>query len=95
MLDFTSTNVFDTFVRKELVNQVDDIENLSMFSKLLDTQLKFDNDYHTELKNYYLSINNHNPMRTIEVPAKVKLPFCILKNLLQYYHLNICHQKRQ
>ena len=57
MLDFISTNVFDTFVRKELVNQVDDIENLSMFSKLLDTQLKFDNDYHTELKNYYLTIN--------------------------------------
>ncbi len=34
-----------------------------------------------EYPNYYLSINNHNPMRTIEVPAKVKLPFCILKKI--------------
>lgn len=30
---------------------------------------------------YYIPINNHNPMRTIEIPAKVKLPFFILKKI--------------
>ena len=81
MLDFISTNVFDTFVRKELVNQVDDIENLSMFSKLLDTQLKFDNDYHTELKNYYLSINEATNVKSKFSKVIIKLIEEYIKNL--------------